>query len=467
MKQPVLNALVLLAALSICGACLPAPTVEAPGGLEASDFVQVSLNGFDPADHQLDRNDYAWSMTWFQPDGEPRGYLYVGTGNDLISQFYRKVDDVLGLDGEGGGVKRWPEIRRYRHDSCATCWERVFDCRDAEDGPLCRTLGFRCLCAYRASSDGVLYLYAGTLGREAEVWRSSTGNPATWQRVWTSGQVGSIRDMKAHGNVLYLAVANEIPGTPHVGAIWATDGEHFWPVVSDGFGNPDNTAVMALASFNGWLCAGTSNQATGCEVWKLLGPDGRDDPVRVIAAGGPDPANQSAITFCAFQGELYVGTLVSPFLNAAAFEKGADLLRIDAADRWETVVGTGSSSGVRSGFGHRPNAYLWSMAVHDGWLYAGTFDHVSAMTHGLMNLDQIIKSYLTSRKGWTTFELLLDAGADLYKTPNGADWYPVTLAGLGDPGNYGIRTMQSVGDSLYFGTANPFDGLEVWRAISR
>ena len=33
-------------------------------------------------------------------------------------------------------------------------------------------------------------------------------------------------------------------------------------------------------------------------------------------------------------------------------------------------------------------------------------------------------------------------------------------------GNYGIRTMESVGEFLYIGTANPFDGLEIWRGRS-
>jgi hypothetical protein len=55
------------------------------------------------------------------------------------------------------------------------------------------------------------------------------------------------------------------------------------------------------------------------------------------------------------------------------------------------------------------------------------------------------------------------AGSDLYKSPDGVRWYRVTLTGFGDVGNYGIRTMESVGDYLYVGTTNPFDGLEIWR----
>ena len=40
-------------------------------------------------------------------------------------------------------------------------------------------------------------------------------------------------------------------------------------------------------------------------------------------------------------------------------------------------------------------------------------------------------------------------------------------AGFGDVGNYGFRTMESVGDYLYVGTTNPFDGLEIWRGRAR
>ncbi|UCC99700.1 MAG: hypothetical protein JSW66_07405 [Phycisphaerales bacterium] len=64
-------------------------------------------------------------------------------------------------------------------------------------------------------------------------------------------------------------------------------------------------------------------------------------------------------------------------------------------------------------------------------------------------------------------EWIWHAGSDLYKTFDGIHWYPVTLDGLGDVGKYGYLTMVSVTDELYIGTANPFDGLEIWRGTSR
>ena len=52
-------------------------------------------------------------------------------------------------------------------------------------------------------------------------------------------------------------------------------------------------------------------------------------------------------------------------------------------------------------------------------------------------------------------------GADLWKTEDGIFWEPVTLNGFDNPNNYGFRTM--VEGSLYVGTANPFQGCEVWQ----
>ncbi|MBN2560997.1 MAG: hypothetical protein JXQ75_08715 [Phycisphaerae bacterium] len=56
----------------------------------------------------------------------------------------------------------------------------------------------------------------------------------------------------------------------------------------------------------------------------------------------------------------------------------------------------------------------------------------------------------------------LQIPAELYKTQDGVTWHPVTLDGLGDVGNYGFRTMVSADGRFYVGTANPYDGLEIW-----
>jgi hypothetical protein len=57
----------------------------------------------------------------------------------------------------------------------------------------------------------------------------------------------------------------------------------------------------------------------------------------------------------------------------------------------------------------------------------------------------------------------LRMGADMFKTQDGVNWYPVTLDALGDVQPYGFRTLLSHEDYLYVGSADVFRGLKVWR----
>jgi hypothetical protein len=100
------------------------------------------------------------------------------------------------------------------------------------------------------------------------------------------------------------------------------------------------------------------------------------------------------------------------------------------------------------------------METHEGWLYATTYDQVSALFNMIENLDQLVGALI--KRDPNPIERIADAGADMFKSPNGVDWYPVARTGFGDVGNYGFRTLESVGSQLYVGTTNPFDGLEIW-----
>jgi hypothetical protein len=467
MKRPIAVATCVAGSVLWLVGCLPPVPGDGGGGLTASDFKSISLNGFDPADNAVDINDYAWSMEFFQPDGAEVGYVYVGTGNDMIGLIYQAISAVMGAGQLGDDVfVRPPEIRRYRGDIFPIAWERVFDYRDVETDPEFTTIGFRHMKTYRSQFDGVSHLYAATMGREATVWRTATGEPGSWEVFWASGETGSVRMMAEHNGLLYFALANEAPtGDAQIGKIFASDGESIWPVMEDSFGNLDNTGVMFVISYNGWLYAGTLNRVAGYEVWKLEGPDG-PGPVQVVSHGGPSPANEAAITACVFQGRLYVGSMLNPAANVLRGFKAADIIRIDENDNWETVVGPGSISGYDAGFNHWQNAYIWSMEVHEGWLYVGTYDQVSAFTNMALNAERSIKAFLGQYKVADPFELMAQGGADLYKTQDGVNWYAVTLDGFGDVGNEGVRTLESAGPYLYVGLTNPFDGLEVWRGAS-
>jgi hypothetical protein len=277
--------------------------------------------------------------------------------------------------------------------------------------------------------------------------------------------------MAVHRGLLYFAPTDELGVQLGPATIWATDGAACRPVVEDGFGNPDNVGVAALASYNGWLYAGLANIATGFEVWKLAGPTRAGGaPVQVMAYGGTDRRNEIAGTFCVFQDKLYVGSMMFFGVNVRTgnFMKGCELFRIDPQDHWEVTVGEDSLSGYRDGFSHRPNVYLWSMAEHDGWLYAGTWDMASVFPDLLANREALIHYLLTgempAKRAVEPMDVWSNAGADLYKSPDGIHWRPVFKTGLGDPGNYGVRTLLSAGGALYVGLANPWDGLEIFKS---
>ena len=218
----------ILVPLLLAGCCFPPIFPDDVGGLKEPDFEPISLNGFDPEDNAVDINDYAWSMDYFQADGQDTGYVYVGTGNDVIGLVYQAIGGVLGLKELGEVTFRPPEIRRYREDIFPFAWERAFDYRDTAAGPDLQTAGFRHMRAYRAQSDGVNYLYAGTAGEVVEIWRTATGEPNSWELVWSTDTMSSVRAMAEHNGILYIGLTDEIPEEERLGAIWATDGESFW-----------------------------------------------------------------------------------------------------------------------------------------------------------------------------------------------------------------------------------------------
>lgn len=442
------------------------------------DFERISEYGFDEADHALDKNDYPWTMVYFAPDESKTGYIYVGTGNAIArltsAELATVVTAELGLEIPVEYLLRPPEIRRYRPDLGPRTWETVLDYRDIETGEPWQTSGFRASAVYE-NPQGDTHLYVGTLGFEPAIWRTASGEPGSWEQIWTNSTGGSVRALRVHNGLLYIAVTHEyfgdVAGAGGSGEIYATDGDTFWLVNGDGFGNADNTGVFELASFNGWLYAGTLNRNQGYEVWKLEGPGGQTDPVPVVTQGGPSPANMGAGTMCIFGGRLYVGALnfLALNLHGGQLIRGADLIRINADDSWETVVGPGSAGGVTSGFGNRSNGYVWSLVEHNGKLYCGTFDAATflrLLQVGLPDLRALIEYYTREedKRDPRLFDIVVHNGAELYVSDDGVNWSMVFRDGLGNPDNYGVRQLMNINGELIMGLSNVFDGLSVWRA---
>jgi len=476
-RLSVRHAIGSIAVLLCCAVALPQCN---PGGLSTPDFTKISENGFDAEDNAIDHNDYAWSMCWFQPDGASEGHVYVGTGNNLFD-----ISDYVALANRNGDPltelpSRPPEIRRYTPHGD---WEKVFDYSDVENDEL-QTYGFRRMIMYRAKDavDTVVrskFVYAASQGIGASIWRSKSGDAGDWVQVHSTGpdNPASIRAMAVHNGKLYLGYAYDIANADiQPGEIWTSnDGINFEPHMQDGFGNANNRGIETLISFNGWLYAGTKNDAEGYEIWKLEGPDG-GGAIKVVDHGGPDPHNETAGTAKVFKNKLYIGSMIYYGVNTREGYglKGCDIIRIDNDDQWETIVGKSSISGYDSGFNFFTNVYCWQLEEHDGWLYAGTYDFGTTLGGIIYTFPARIENFigqgdgdsqshtLVMRDSWMR---LTEAGADLFKTQDGVHWFNVTQDGFGNRNNYGWRAMASAPDgSLYLGSANPFDGLEVWKA---
>ena len=174
-----------------------------------------------------------------------------------------------------------------------------------------------------------------------------------------------------------------------------------------------------------------------------------------------------------YQDHLYVGMVNNNMMNFFGLNP-AELIRIDAEDCWETLAGPRSIGGEKSGFGQKGNDYMWSMCEYDGWLYLGTHDVITDWTYFVTHPRMFLTIFGigksdTAPKAFIAVDLLLwqrNAGGDIYKTQDGVTWYCVTADGLRNRNDYGFRTMTTANGRLFTGTANPFDGLEVWAAES-
>ena len=237
---------------------------------------------------------------------------------------------------------------------------------------------------------------------------------------------------------------------------------------------PTNTCVLSFASFAGRVYAGTENR-TGFQVWRsrVAHPAGNGDWKKVVDDGAGHAGNGWAGTMKVFGNRLYVGSMSIPGLSGAFAVKGFDLIRISPWDTWSLVVGDPRTvatpwgertlkplSGQMSGMGNPVNLYCWSLEVHGGRLYMGTFD---ASTFLMVARDNGIP--MGEMLGLTPEQidaLAAGAGGDLYRTWDGVNFKPVTLTGFGDPYNYGVRNMVSRPLRLYMGFSNPFFGCETW-----
>ena len=156
--------------------------------------------------------------------------------------------------------------------------------------------------------------------------------------------------------------------------------------------------------------------------------------------------------------------------------QGCDIIRLDEYDNFEMIVGPDSISGINSGFNNPFNVYGWQIQEYDNTLFISTFDSsifMQSMLEFLLSykselplppnvINILIKIYKIIVHILNEFKYPF--GFNLYRSYDGVNFSPVILDGLGNRYNYGGRVLyvDSLND-LYIGTANPYQGLEVWK----
>jgi len=121
-----------------------------------------------------------------------------------------------------------------------------------------------------------------------------------------------------------------------------------------------------------------------------------------------------------------------------------------------------------SGFNDFFNLYSWTMAVHRGSLFVGTFDWTFLIGSEFFTSDAFRLMLMSLLESDVADELtpemlaqirfpLIFPGADIYRFDDSTSFaLPEAIAGIGNIANYGVRTMVA-DENLWIGTANPMN----------
>ncbi|MEG0297696.1 MAG: hypothetical protein RR620_13330 [Clostridium sp.] len=452
------------------------------------EFENITpTNGFDIKDlNNARQNNYAWSMA------ELDGYIYVGTGRNiplLVLQSISpgiKIPSILATNGQDNGAEIW----RYKKDGSLP-WIRVFEAANGSG-----ITGFRYMISDNPLN-GAPALFAATFGTKARVFKSTNG--VNWFEMPDTLEGTSSRAMITLRGKLYIATIDEVSGdeTP---LLYSSDDPEFYPwkkvidPTKPGFEEDKNPqgAISNMVIFNNRLYVATSS-SEGAMVWRTNSFEPKmNDWTLIVDHGFGDKANKYVLSMGVFKNYVYVsGTKSLPL--AWAIPMGCDIIRIDKRDNWALVVGgrplipskpskgerRKSLSGLNSGFNNPFNVYAWQIQEHNDKLLISTFDDSSNMEVILTTL-LANREYLENEIGEVITRIVIEAykivvsllskyhypiGFDMFVSYNGIDFKRIVKRGLNNPNNYGGRILfVDNEDELYLGTANPFEGCEVFKA---
>ena len=454
-------------------------------GLAGWSFRKVAPNGLgDPY------NCYPHSMGWFQD------HLYVGTTRANLAS---RATQIQSNTPEKIG-KIWPvkipksafdsplRAEIWRYNPATDVWSKLYTAPmvkgiDGFDVPI--SVGFRCMASFQGPGDSSPALYVPTwashqtpatimlkttdgvnfhqvsepgLGITQNTPRSLRGIVSFKGRLFTSPVVGQKR---LEPNIAGEAVVY-VSSDPDHGA---------WEFACEtSFGDPNNVSVFHMAASDKYFYVGTLNIYEGFQVWKT---DAEGAPPfkwkKVVSHGAyRGKLNQMGMTLIHFNGSIYVGSAIQNCSWDHDYKVGPaapEVIRINPDDSWDLIMGEPRMtpeglkvplSGLGPGFSDPFAGYIWSMCVHEGWLYVGNAVWANFLRYS-DRLDKLPRILRIIQNPDHLEKILEDfGGCDLWRTRDGVNWRPVTINGFGNCYNIGFRNMVSSPYGLFVGAANPF-----------
>ncbi|HFD39031.1 MAG TPA: PKD domain-containing protein, partial [Anaerolineae bacterium] len=332
-------------------------------------WKQVNLNGFgDP------ENGILYSLAPFQ------GHLYAGTYNSNGAQLWRTGSDWTAVTTDGFGNpynNSIPHLIEFKNRLYAGTSNWNGNTNQTEGGEIWRSddgLNWTQVISqgFGDPTNGSIFrlavfsdtLYAGTHSytstHGAEIWRSTSGDVGSWERVAENGLGNAnnvaIRSFAVFSNTLFAGISNYTDGAQ----VWrSTNGITWTQVATGGFGNAYRPSTAALAVFQNRLYASTSGGYGAC-VWRCTICDGSDwEQVITDGFGNPNTTPASAL-------EVFGDSLYFVMGNPVT---GMEVWRTLNGTQWEQVAfaGLGDSNNSLSGWDN-------SVTVWNNRLYIGTWN---------------------------------------------------------------------------------------------